>query len=133
MPLNTLSGKTTDIRMPKRDGILTTAQIRRREESQNRKRTWIIATTANATPDEREECVAAGMDDYLVKPKLIVQGQQSNFFKLLKMGLSKYPKLKRLSWVLTVRHYNGKCAAFSIFAFDTDASTLKLDEFLSQC
>jgi signal transduction histidine kinase/DNA-binding response OmpR family regulator len=58
----------TDIRMPKSDGIMATAQIRRREESQNRKRTWIIATTANATPEDREECVAAGMDDYLAKP-----------------------------------------------------------------
>ena len=58
----------TDIRMPKSDGILATTQIRRREESQNRKRTWIIATTANATSEDREECVAAGTDDYLAKP-----------------------------------------------------------------
>jgi CheY-like chemotaxis protein len=58
----------TDIRMPKLDGILATTEIRRREEIRNRKRTWIIATTANASPEEHEKCVVAGVDDYLAKP-----------------------------------------------------------------
>jgi two-component system, sensor histidine kinase and response regulator len=57
-----------DIHMPKVDGILAPIEIRRREESKNRRRTWIIATMANATPEEREKCVVAGMDDYLAKP-----------------------------------------------------------------
>ena len=58
----------TDIRMPKLDGILATAEFRRREESQNRKRAWIIATTTNATSEDRAECIAAGMDDCLARP-----------------------------------------------------------------
>jgi two-component system, sensor histidine kinase and response regulator len=57
-----------DIHMPEVDGILAPIEIRRREESKNRRRTWIIATMANATPEEREKCVVAGMDDYLSKP-----------------------------------------------------------------
>jgi two-component system, sensor histidine kinase and response regulator len=57
-----------DIQMPQLDGYLVTAEIRSRELRQNRRRTWIIATTANAMPTDRERCIEAGMDDYLAKP-----------------------------------------------------------------
>jgi two-component system sensor histidine kinase/response regulator len=57
-----------DIQMPKLDGYLVTAEIRSRELRQNRRRTWIIATTANAMPADRERCIEAGMDDHLAKP-----------------------------------------------------------------
>ena len=57
-----------DIQMPHLDGYLVTAEIRNRELRQNRRRTWIIATTANAMPTDRDRCIEAGMDDYLAKP-----------------------------------------------------------------
>lgn len=56
-----------DIQMPIMNGIVTTKKIREIEASTNT-HTPIIAITANALLGDKENCIAAGMDDYISKP-----------------------------------------------------------------
>jgi len=57
-----------DVNMPELDGLEASRRIRAAEHERECRRTPIIALTANAFAEDREACLAAGMDSFLAKP-----------------------------------------------------------------
>lgn len=57
-----------DCRMPEMDGLSATRALRDRERALGLPHTPVLALTANALPGDREQCLSAGMDDFLAKP-----------------------------------------------------------------
>jgi two-component system sensor histidine kinase/response regulator len=57
-----------DCHMPEMDGFEATRNIREMQKQSGLRRIPIIALTANAMQQDRDECLNAGMDDHLSKP-----------------------------------------------------------------
>ena len=55
-----------DIQMPEMDGLTATKCIRQDLQKENQPR--IVAMTAAAMKEDRDKCIEAGMDDYIIKP-----------------------------------------------------------------
>ncbi len=55
-----------DVRMPEMDGLEATRQIRKAET--NYQQMYVVAMTANATSQDVQECMDAGMNDFVSKP-----------------------------------------------------------------
>ncbi len=79
-----------DVQMPRMDGIETTRAIRETE-----KRTGghvpVIALTAHAMPGDRDRCLQAGMDGYLIKP--ILPANLLEAIERLHIAVSRQPPL----------------------------------------
>ncbi len=57
-----------DMQMPEMDGLTATKKIRNPETGVLNSKIPIVALTANAFKSDRDNCMAAGMDDYIAKP-----------------------------------------------------------------
>ena len=57
-----------DLHMPVMDGYVATEKIRQWEADSQKPRLPIIALTADAFEEDRQHCLAVGMDDFLTKP-----------------------------------------------------------------
>jgi signal transduction histidine kinase/CheY-like chemotaxis protein len=57
-----------DVQMPIMDGLAATRLLRQWEREQGRAPMPVVALTANAMNEERERCLAAGMNSHLAKP-----------------------------------------------------------------
>jgi CheY-like chemotaxis protein len=57
-----------DVYMPRLDGRGATQAIRKLEAQLGRQRSIIVAVTASVTAEDRDACMAVGMDDYVSKP-----------------------------------------------------------------
>jgi len=107
-----------DVQMPEMDGLEASRAIREGWPAQQRPR--IIAMTANAMQGDREQCLAAGMDDYLTKPIHLHAFQEA----LERAGLWAKQRLaplqppQPLSEAATPLPHNGKQEARSSPALD---------------
>jgi signal transduction histidine kinase/CheY-like chemotaxis protein len=57
-----------DCQMPVLDGLEATRRLRIHEHDTGSPNVPVVALTANALPQDRQRCTAAGMDDHLAKP-----------------------------------------------------------------
>ncbi|MDD5295745.1 MAG: ATP-binding protein [Rhodocyclaceae bacterium] len=57
-----------DVQMPIMDGFAATARIRQWESDAGHRRLPIVALTAGAFEEDRQQCLSSGMDDFLSKP-----------------------------------------------------------------
>jgi len=107
-----------DIQMPVMDGYAATRRIRQWEAEQGREHLPIVALTASAFSEDRQNCLSAGMDDFLAKPVDIGELQRT---------LSKWIRKD-----LAARNATGAMQAMQISAAGSDAPVFDEQLMLNQ-
>lgn len=83
-----------DMQMPEMDGIAATQVIRQNSQPQP----WIVAVTANASPDDCQACLSAGMDDFITKPLLMENLLQAiDRYQRHMLGIAAIPSICNIS------------------------------------
>lgn len=117
-----------DCQMPEMDGYTATKKIREREAAENNgpapkdarpKRLAVVALTADALDGSREQCLAAGMDDYLSKPF-----NQEKLFNVVSHWINARPEAIEVQ----TRWHDEKAACVSDNAPRPDLSRLRNTE-----
>jgi|GEM_PF-5280359 len=85
-----------DISMPEMDG-LTATRIIRTDPAIIDKNTPIIAMTANAFEEDKQECLNAGMNGYIAKP-ITIDTIKNAIYSILKLNLEKESKVERIDF-----------------------------------
>ena len=62
----------TDLQMPEMDGYTFARAIRAEQDQGKKRKPTVVAFTANTQSEALEQCMDAGMDDYLTKPAELV-------------------------------------------------------------
>lgn len=110
-----------DIQLPDMDGIVITRQLRQ-------KGGWladvpIVAMTAGGRQDDRSRCLAAGMDDYIIKPLSLLS--LSHVLSLQLIGSSLTPSLAELGHAVSedARLLNSATLGTLLGALEADSVT----------
>ena len=62
----------TDLQMPEMDGYAFARAIRAEQDQSGKRKPTVVAFTANTHSEALEQCIDAGMDDYVTKPAELV-------------------------------------------------------------
>ena len=85
-----------DVQMPELDGISATKQIRASTSKVIKPNIPIIAMTAHAMLGDRDNCIKAGMNDYIAKPvdATILRGMLNKYLDCKALEPKKYPNME---------------------------------------
>ncbi len=113
-----------DVQMPNMDGLEATQKIRALEAF---KSLPIVAITANVTKEEREKCLAAGMDDFIGKP---IESEQ--LYNRLAKWLPPQSKKTAVTIINCPKHAEGNGPSIEVLFPDANNPEIIDIQFLAQ-